>query len=452
MSFDKNKFSIEELTTGSQSIKIRAFRNIIYVKKPVCEEYQQMNIFVPEIYFSGGSINGYNRNNAPVFMPNTVGGYMPGRTAEPGVTKDGEPDTITRALLRGYVTVVPALRGRTLKNDDGKNIGKAPACIVDYKCAVRFLRLLGDNIPGDTDKIITNGTSAGGALSALMGATGNHRDYEPYIAEIGGAEERDDVFAASCYCPITNLENADMAYEWEFGNLSECYNSWNKQIMNTQQIKASKDLSAMFTGYLNSLGLKDDSGSKLYLDENGNGTFKEYINTVVKSSAQRAIDNGIDVSDKAWLTVADGKVTDMDFDGYVKDITRMKPSPAFDSLEMDITENHLFGTDECDFAHFTKYSMENSVSPNRKMADKQIIRVMNPMNYISDKTAVTSENWRIRHGECDRDTSLAISAMLTLSLLNNGFTVDYHAPWNVPHAGDYDLDELFDWIDRLCKQ
>ena len=58
--------------------------------------------------------------------------------------------------------------------------------------------------------------------------------------------------------------------------------------------------------------------------------------------------------------------------------------------------------------------------------------------------------FRIRHGECDRDTSLVISAMLTAKLREAGCEVDYHSPWNTPHAGDYDLDELFAWIDGIC--
>ena len=28
--------------------------------------------------------------------------------------------------------------------------------------------------------------------------------------------------------------------------------------------------------------------------------------------------------------------------------------------------------------------------------------------------------------------------------------VDCHSPWDTPHAGDYDLDELFAWIDGIC--
>lgn len=43
-----------------------------------------MNLFVPESYYEGTSINGYDLLSAPVFMPNTVGGYMPGPADEPG--------------------------------------------------------------------------------------------------------------------------------------------------------------------------------------------------------------------------------------------------------------------------------------------------------------------------------------------------------------------------------
>lgn len=71
------------------------------------------------------------------------------------------------------------------------------------------MRYNAKTVPGDVEKIITNGTSAGGALSALAGATGNAKEYEPYLKAIGAAEEKDDIFAASCYCPIHNLEYAD---------------------------------------------------------------------------------------------------------------------------------------------------------------------------------------------------------------------------------------------------
>ena len=34
----------------------------------------------------------------------------------------------------------------------------------------------------------------------------------------------------------------------------------------------------------------------------------------------------------------------------------------------------------------------------------------------------------------------------------NHKTVDFFMPWNQGHGGDYDLNELFDWIDSISKE
>lgn len=187
MEFNKENFKIEKITVGNETIEVRGYYNRIYVDSPVCPEFQQMNIFAPEIYYQGGNINGYDLQTAPIFMQNNVGGYMPGRIGEPsGLPWNKEiPNTVFKALQHGYVVAIPAIRGRVLIGENDEYIGKAPACVVDYKAAVRYLRHFAADIPGDTEKIITNGTSAGGALSSLMGATGNHQDYEKYLDEIG---------------------------------------------------------------------------------------------------------------------------------------------------------------------------------------------------------------------------------------------------------------------------
>jgi hypothetical protein len=75
---------------------------------------------------------------------------------------------------------------------------------------------------------------------------------------------------------------------------------------------------------------------------------------------------------------------------------------------------------------------------------------MNPTRFINDPAADTAKHWRIRHGAFDRDTSLAIPVILATLLQNSGYDVDFRLPWGLPHSGDYDLDELFDWIDSLC--
>lgn len=188
-----------------------------------------------------------------------------------------EVETLT---LAGETVCFRAFRGRGQQDEAGRYTGKAPACIVDYKAAVRYLRHFAGEFPGDVEKMITNGTSAGGALSSLMGATGNHPDYEPYLAELGAAKERDDIFMASCYCPITNLDHADMAYEWQFHGVNE-YRRMHMQmdeggrpafvpkdgLMTELQVKVSGQLAKQFPAYVNSLGLVDESGKALTMEE-----------------------------------------------------------------------------------------------------------------------------------------------------------------------------------------
>lgn len=121
------------------------------------------------------------------------------------------------ALAAGYVVVEAGARGRTLTDAAGNHYGVAPAAIVDLKAAVRYLRHNAGRLPGNTGWIVSSGTSAGGALSALLGASGDSPLYGPYLEEIGAAEASDAIFATGAWCPIADLEHADMAYEWNWG-------------------------------------------------------------------------------------------------------------------------------------------------------------------------------------------------------------------------------------------
>ena len=69
--------------------------------------------------------------------------------------------------------------------------GRAPKAILDLKAAIRYLRHFDKQMPGDAERIITDGTSAGGAMSALMGATGNNPGYAELLKAMGAADERD---------------------------------------------------------------------------------------------------------------------------------------------------------------------------------------------------------------------------------------------------------------------
>lgn len=465
LKFDNQKYTIEKITLDNKTLIYRAFENIVYVKHPIDSNFQKLSIFVPEAYYEGNSIGNYDLKTAPIFFPNTVGGYMPGAPERPGINKFTNKTNATfYALLNGYIVVSPGARGRGLKDENNKFTGIAPACIVDLKAAIRYLRHNKDIIPGDVEKIISNGTSAGGALSSLLGSTGNHPDYEAYLKELGAANERDDIFASSCYCPITNLENADKAYEWEFCGLNDYHKIKFERVagspkpkitpvngeMSELQIELSKKLKALFPEYLNNLNLKSLNGTSLTIDGDGNGTFKDYIKEFVIKSVQKELEKGTDLSHLEWITIINNTVTDIDFDKYIKFRTRMKDTPAFDNISMGTPENELFGTPEIEYRHFTEFSKNHS-QVNGTLAEDSQIKLMNPLNYIVDNNCTTAKNFRIRHGAIDRDTSLAISAILAITLEMNGVNVDYALPWGISHSGDYDLDELFSWIDKICS-
>lgn len=498
LNLNANEYKEYSMKCGNQVVNFVAFENIVYVKNPKDAAHQALNIYIPKAYLDGRTVNGYAAKQAPIFMPNGVGGYMPGEIVQP-MEKDqmtGGPNAALYALARGCVVVSPAVRGRTTVAN-GKYIGKAPAFIVDYKAAVQYIKTNRENLPaGDPEKIISNGTSAGGALSALLATTGNDPDYNPYLEELGSAGLLgNDIFAASIYCPITNLDHADGAYEWTFNGTNEYYDTrepilgsaaradalsieskvknkvrstlgdlmGNKQSeegkepvapkrMTQQEIDISTVLKKEFNEYVNDLDLHDETGMLLTLDDKGNGTFKSYIKRKYMESAQAALDAGKDLSGVEWLTIKNKKVTDADLSKYPAYVTRMKAAPAFDKLDLNnpSPENDEFATELNEPQHFTMTAKRYETSLGA-MADANVIKMMNPMNYI-DGNATVAEHFRIRHGAADRDTSLAIPAILALKLQARGADVDFFAPWDVGHAGDYDLEELFNWIDFICKK
>lgn len=485
--FQDDRYEIKTCELEERKITYRAFEEIQYCERPA-DPIQKLNIFVPESYYHGGRINGYSLQTAQIFMPNTVGGYMPGPADRPGRDFKGAVNAVFAALEHGYVVASAGVRGRTSgmksqeffvggkadgeESDTGRAVGKAPAFIVDMKAAIRYLRRNRERIPGDTERIITSGTSAGGALSALTGASGNSADYEPYLEEIGAARERDDIFAANCYCPIHNLEHADMAYEWLFNGCDEFCNRAFRKIdgkvqettakgrLTEKQIALSGQLKRLFPAYVNALALQDEKGDALELHENGEGSLKEYIGRLLLASAQRELDThdsagrlgrlavkGSEVERQACLTIEGGEVKALDWNLFVRTITRMKPVLAFDALDLRSPENEEFGTTETAAKHFTEFSRANS-EVNGEMAEQRLIRMLNPLSYIGK--ADTAKYWRIRHGAFDRDTSLAIPVILEAALRKHGCEVDFFLPWGLPHSGDYDLDELFAWVDELC--
>lgn len=100
----------------------RVWKDVPYCALPV-DVIQRLHLYAPASFFEGGAINGYALNTAPIFLPNRVGGYMPGEPAEAGFDQNGHPNTVLQALMHGYVVMCAGIRGRNTKN----SAGKAPA-------------------------------------------------------------------------------------------------------------------------------------------------------------------------------------------------------------------------------------------------------------------------------------------------------------------------------------
>lgn len=476
LAFDAKNYESMSTTVDNKEIKYRAFEYIPYVANPIDIDQQYMNIYVPEEYFNNGTINGYNTQTAPIFMPNAVGGYMPSQAMTPKM-ENGKPNSVLYALSRGYVVASPATRGRTNKASDGNFIGKAPAVIVDLQAATAYLHANDSAMPGNANRIITNGTSAGGGVSLLQGATGNSSDFQPYLQALGAATAATNVYAVSAYAPITNLDAADMAYEWSYNGIS----SFNKVTMspgelpqanvggtpaqpqrtmqrvnlNADDLAYSKMLSEHFPDYVNNLQLRDSLGRVLKLDKNGNGTFKNYVKEFIVAAANKAAAKGTDLSKHTYL-VRDNKtgtIKDINWEAYNHFVSRSKAPGAFDSRANDTGENNLFGTSTTDNNHFTITAALHDSTANQDVyvENAKIVTMMNPMNYLGSPAATNARFYRIRYGTADSNTSVAIPLIVGTRAQNLGYRVDMATPFNVDHSGDYDLEELFNWMDNIVK-
>ncbi|MDU5942245.1 MULTISPECIES: subtype B tannase [Veillonella] len=476
LTFDINNYESMTGTVDNKEIKYRAFEYIPYVSNPIDIDQQYINIYIPEEYFNNGTVNGYNTQTAPIFMPNNVGGYMPSQPMAPKV-ENNKPNSALYALSRGYVVASPATRGRTNKASDGNFIGKAPAVIVDLQAATAYLHANDATMPGNAKRIITNGTSAGGAVSLLQGATGNTSDYQPYLQALGAATASTDVYASSAYAPITNLDAADMAYEWSYNGIT----SFNKVSMgqgelpqanvggapapmqrSVQRVNLTNNdvaysdlLKSHFPDYVNNLQLRDRTGVILKLDKKGNGTFKQYVKSFIIDAANKAKSNGADLSRYSFLLLDKntGLVKDIDWDAYNSFTSRSKVPGAFDSRSNDSGENSLFGTSTSDTNHFTITAALHDTTPNNDVyvENAKIVTMMNPMNYLGSPSATNAKYYRIRYGTSDSNTSVAIPLIVGTRAQNLGYSVDMATPFGVDHSGDYDLQDLFNWMDSIVK-
>lgn len=482
------------ITVGDKTVAYRFYKEMPFVADPIDVEYQSMNIYIPEAYFHNEAVGRYTKDSAPIFFPNSIGGYMP---AKPGTLEAGRGNGMSAsayALVRGYVVAAPGTRGRTntiSKNGETVYIGKAPAGIVDLQAAVAYLHANDNVMPGNAERIISNGTSAGGAYSLLVGAAGNSKDMTLYLEALGAAKARTDIYAVSAFCPITNLEHADMAYEWSYNGVNEYENHMTggmlpvasagdlppaalgdgtgqnlaagkasekkteKMKLADDQIRYSALLKKEFPAYVNSLELKDAKGQRLTMNEDGTGTFLDYAKSWIIRSAEQAKAGGADISSADFLLYGDGhagKIIGIDWLRYNTAVGRMKTPGAFDGRDNTVGENNEFGTSVINNMHFTDTAVMYATDGTNLRAHPHIVNMMNPMYYLGKKQVDNAKYWRIRYGEADNNTSMTIPLMAATKAMNLGYEVDVEFPWNVGHSGDYDLENLFDWMDSIVNK
>nr|WP_142411929.1 subtype A tannase [Clostridium sp. Marseille-P7770] len=262
---------------------------ISYCENPADENYETLGIFVPAAYMNAKdngdgtftckinnqvAVKGYTADSAPIVIPVNTPGY----SAMEAPT-DYVADSVSYTSA-GFIYVAAGCRGR----DAG-----APAGVTDLKAAIRYIRYNDGVIPGDVDRIFSFGMSGGGAQSALLGATGDSEDYEPYLTAIGAVSGISDAVTGSmCWCPITELDYADEAYEWNLGS--------TRTDLTEQEQTLSNGMAEAFAQYINDLGLKDSSGNVLTLTESEegiyqSGTYYEYLKGVVETSLNNFLED-----------------------------------------------------------------------------------------------------------------------------------------------------------------
>ena len=262
---------------------------IVYCSSPADEEYESLGIYVPGAYMSGtengdgtytceintaGTVSGFTAETAPMVLPVDTPGYA-AMAAPTGY--DSGTSAYTDA---GFVYVYAGCRGR----DAG-----APAGVTDLKAAIRYVRYTDELIPGNTDRIFSFGMSGGGAQSALLGATGDSELYTPYLEAIGAVSGVSDaVCGTMAWCPITNLDYASEAYEWNLGV--------TRTDLSADMQQLSDAMAEQFALYINELGLTDENENVLALTASEEGIYQagsyyEYLKSVIETSLNHFLED-----------------------------------------------------------------------------------------------------------------------------------------------------------------
>lgn len=429
---------------------------LFYCASPADETYEQMGIYVPSAYLTknsdgsfsintSGTCNGYTAETAPIVVPVNTSGYS-AQSAPSGTSS-----TAATYTDEGFIYLWPGCRGRS---------HGAPLGVTDLKAAVRYYRYLAaqSKVPGNTDLIFSFGHSGGGAQSAIFGTSGNSSLYDDYLNAIGAnMDYKDNLAGSMCWCPITNLDQADAAYEWNMGLTRSSLSSAEQSI--------SKGLAAEFATYINAIGFKHPtSGETLTLSSTDDGyyqsgTYYEYTMEVINDAVSRY--NSYNSASVSSYTTTDASALSSFASSY-KNAT--KGLGAFDDYDgKGQAENTLMGISGT-AGHFDKYLAElistyassyyssftsDLASTNVDAVGKTVetrLMMYTPLYYLIDNSTYYSGGgstisdvapyWRIRSGIKQEDTALNTEINLALALQAHSSvkSVDFETIWGQGHT------------------
>lgn len=167
--------------------------------------------------------------------------------------------------------------------------------------------------------------------------------FDAYLKEIGAANAADHIYAGACFCPITDLEHADGAYEWMYGAAPTRSGLVDQEL--------SKQLKALFAAYQASLNIKGQDGfGTLTADNYDKYLLRYYLilsaNEYLKALPQEKRKEYL--AKNSWITWSEGGGAAFAFADYVAHVGRMKGLPAFDDFEMKQPEPNEFGSKTVD--------------------------------------------------------------------------------------------------------
>ena len=505
LEFNTSNWDFDSTNGVYYQIGLKYCTNIVNI------DYQTMAIYVPKEFLScnengdkykcdinkSGKKGWFSASNAPIVFPVETPGYSAMKAPT-----SYKYETVSAYVTKGIIFAYAGCRGRY---EGGETFpAGAPWGVTDLKTAIRYLRYNKNFIPGDTGKIYTFGFSGGGAQSCLMGVTGNSELYTKYLENNGAAMEdsegnkiKDNVKGSQCWCPITNLDTADEAYEW---NMGQYYNTDTRAEGKFTEV-LSKDLAGEYVKYVNDIKLKDPKGNELTLTETNSGTYYDYLKSIIEESLNNffsdttfpwtrkdekpgprpenleeertfnTISEYISFlnSENEWVKYdsTKNKYIITNIGDFVKNCkSASKKVGAFDYLNRNQAENQVFGISGTNYSkHFDKI-MYNLLNNNKEkyqtksdwkdsypddylndFDDKDSLQseisyrlnMYNPMYYLISyyqgfNTSDVADYFRINSGIFQSDTGNVVEMNLYLALMNLGKKVNFTNVWEKQHT------------------